>query len=312
MKTLAEIRNEWQERQRSRMVFSNGFRRQLMEDGWCRLKRDDEVIEGETYGTADGLVKIMKKTEDNEEWWGKIIKPSHGETKEGDVFSYRWDELFVGQHKNKDKWQVDALRDEILDTPRHKNVDKIDIKPTQEERILFERTLDDNEIENLIDKARESALAIKKDKKRDKEEREQAKEVLDFIDDVEGIWDEKKSLHPSQVVSLMKIVAGTSSTNKAGWGWKTSGFKKSPDGKVPQDFRNEELTEGKMTDGIIKAGALMTKRYIINKGQEGDVSAQINGLASLILFSIAATDKGESFMSKALATSGFFKGATKK
>ena len=56
----------------------------------------------------------------------------------------------------------------------------------------------------------------------------------------------------------------------------------------------------------------MTKRYIINKGQEGDVSAQINGLASLILFSIAATDRGESFMSKTLATNGFFKGATKK
>ena len=47
MKTLAEIRNDWQERQRSKVVFSNGFRRQLMEDGWCRLKRDDEVIEGE-------------------------------------------------------------------------------------------------------------------------------------------------------------------------------------------------------------------------------------------------------------------------
>ena len=179
-------------------------------------------------------------------------------------------------------------------------------------RELFEKTLDDDEIEALIDKARESALAIKNDKNRDKEEREQAKEVLDFIDDVERIWDEKKSLHPSQVVSLMKIVAGTSSTNPAGWGWKTSGFKKSPDGKVPQDFRNEELTEGKMTDGIIKAGALMTKRYIINKGQEGDVSAQLNGLASLILFAIAATDRGESFMSKALATSGFFKGTTKK
>ena len=179
-------------------------------------------------------------------------------------------------------------------------------------RELFEKTLNDDEIEALIDKARESALAIKNDKKRNKEERKQAQEVLDFIDDVEGIWDEKKSLHPSQVVSLMKIVAGTSSTNPAGWGWKTKGFSGSPSGEVPQDFSNEELTEGRMTDGIIKAGALMTKRYIINKGQEGDVSAQINGLASLILFSIAATDRGESFMSKALATSGFFKGATKK
>ena len=179
-------------------------------------------------------------------------------------------------------------------------------------RELFERTLDDNEIESLIDKARHSALAIKNDKKRNKEEREQAKEVLDFIDDVEDVWDKKKSLHPSQVVSLMRIVAGTSSTNPAGWGYRTLGFKSSPDGKVPQDFSNEELTEGKMTDGIIKAGALMTKRYIIQQGQQGDVSAQINGLASLILFAIAATDRGESFMSKALATSGFFKGASKK
>ena len=180
-------------------------------------------------------------------------------------------------------------------------------------RELFERTLDDNEIENLIDKARESALAIKNDKKRNKEEREQSQEVLDFIDDVEGIWDKKKSLHPAQVVSLMKIVAGTSSTNPAGWGWKTSGWKQKGDGKVPQDFSNEELTEGKgMSDTVIKTGALMTKRYIINKGAEGDVSAQINGLASLILFAIAATDRGESFMSKALATSGLFKGTTKK
>ena len=138
---------------------------------------------------------------------------------------------------------------------------------------LFEKTLNDDEIENLIDKARESALAIKNDKKRNKEEREQAQEVLGFIDDVEDIWDEKKSLHPQQVLSLMKIVAGTSSSNPAGWGWKTKGFSGSPSGKVPNDFSNEELTEGKMTDGIIKAGALMTKRYIINKGQEGDVSA---------------------------------------
>ena len=136
-----------------------------------------------------------------------------------------------------------------------------------QDRELFERTLNDDEIEALIDKARESALAIKNDKKRDKEEREQAKEVLDFISDVEGIWDEKKSLHPSQVVSLMKIVAGTSSTNPAGWGWKTKGFSGSPSGKVPQDFSNEELTEGKgMSDTIIKTGALMTKRYIIQQG----------------------------------------------
>ena len=33
-------------------------------------------------------------------------------------------------------------------------------------RELFERTLDDDETESLIDKARESALAIKKDKRK--------------------------------------------------------------------------------------------------------------------------------------------------
>ena len=183
-------------------------------------------------------------------------------------------------------------------------------------RELFERTLDDDEIEALIDKARESALAIKKDKKRDKEEREQAKEVLDFIDDVERIWDKKKSLHPAQVVSLMKIVAGNIiSTNPAGWGWKTKGFSGSPSmAKFHRTSLMKNLQKEKgMSDTVIKTGALMTKRYIINKGQEGDVSAQLNGLASLILFAIAATGSGgEFYESKALATSGFFKGTTKK
>ena len=76
-------------------------------------------------------------------------------------------------------------------------------------------------------------------------------------------------------------------------------------------MKNLQKEKG-MSDTVIKTGALMTKRYIIQQGQQGDVSAQLNGLASLILFAIAATDRGESFMSKALATSGFFKGATKK
>ena len=66
----------------------------------------------------------------------------------------------------------------------------------------------------------------------------------------------------------MKIVAGTSSTNPAGWGWKTKGFSGSPSGKVPHDFSNEELTEGKgLSDTVIKTGALMTKRNNINKGK---------------------------------------------
>ena len=305
MKTLQELRREVA--LNAREIHENEFREliQIYErKGWMRIVRAEEVIIGDVYGTLDGLVKVKDNAEDEGNFWGEVIEPLHKDINKGDVFEYSYEDLYVGNPKD-----IDALKDWIINGAKHKNIDVVNTKPMQE---MFERTLDDDEIENLIDKARQSALAIKKDKKRDKEEREQAKEVLDFIDDVEGIWDKKKSLHPSQVVSLMRIVAGTSSSNPAGWGWKTKGFSGSPSGKVPQDFSNEELTEGKMTDGIIKAGALMTKRYIINKGQEGDVSAQINGLASLILFAIAATDRGESFMSKALATSGFFKGTTKK
>mgnify|MGYP000041155029 FL=1 len=306
MKTLQELRREVA--LNAREIHENEFREliQIYErKGWMRIVRAEEVIIGDVYGTLDGLVKVKDNAEDEGNFWGEVIEPLHKDINKGDVFEYSYEDLYVGNPKD-----IDALKDWIINGAKHKNIDVVNTKPMQE---MFERTLDDDEIENLIDKARQSALAIKKDKKRDKEEREQAKEVLDFIDDVEGIWDKKKSLHPSQVVSLMRIVSGTSSSNPAGWGFRSIGWKKSPDGKVPQDFRNEELTEGKgMSDTVIKTGALMTKRYIINKGQEGDVSAQINGLASLILFAIAATDRGESFMSKALATSGFFKGASKK
>ena len=306
MKTLQELRREVA--LNAREIHENEFREliQIYErKGWMRIVRAEEVIIGDVYGTLDGLVKVKDNAEDEGNFWGEVIEPLHKDINKGDVFEYSYEDLYVGNPKD-----IEALKDWIINGAKHKNIDVVNTKPMQE---MFERTLDDDEIENLIDKARQSALAIKKDKKRDKEEREQAKEVLDFIDDVEGIWDKKKSLHPSQVVSLMRIVSGTSSSNPAGWGYRTLGFKSSPDGKVPQDFRNEELTEGKgMSDAVIKTGALMVKRWILQRGAEGDVSAQINGLASLILFAIAATDRGESFMSKALATSGFFKGGKTK
>ena len=306
MKTLQELRREVA--LNAREIHENEFREliQIYErKGWMRIVRAEEVIIGDVYGTLDGLVKVKDNAEDEGNFWGEVIEPLHKDINKGDVFEYSYEDLYVGNPKD-----IDALKDWIINGAKHKNIDVVNTKPMQE---MFERTLDDDEIENLIDKARQSALAIKKDKKRDKEEREQAKEVLDFIDDVEGIWDKKKSLHPSQVVSLMRIVSGTSSSNPAGWGWKTKGFSGSPSGKVPQDFRNEELSEGKgMSDAVIKTGALMVKRWILQRGAEGDVSAQINGLASLILFAIAATDRGESFMSKALATSGFFKGGKTK
>ena len=175
---------------------------------------------------------------------------------------------------------------------------------------VLEKTLSPEDFDDLIDKSIEGVTAIKNDKKRNKEDVSTAKSVLKWLQGVRATFEKEGSLHPSTVLSIMKTVAGVSSGR---YGYMVPGWKSSPQGKVPKDFSNEELNEGKgMSDTVIKTGALMTKRYIINKGAEGDVSAQLNGLASLILFAIASTDRGESFMSKALATSGFFKGASKK
>ena len=238
MKTLQELRREVA--LNAREIHENEFREliQIYErKGWMRIVRAEEVIIGDVYGTLDGLVKVKDNAEDEGNFWGEVIEPLHKDINKGDVFEYSYEDLYVGNPKD-----IEALKDWIINGAKHKNIDVVNTKPMQE---MFERTLDDDEIENLIDKARQSALAIKKDKKRDKEERKQAKEVLSFIDDVEDIWDKKKSLHPSQVVSLMRIVSGTSSSNPKGWGFRTVGWKSSPDGVVPQDFKNEEINEGK-------------------------------------------------------------------
>ena len=311
MKTLRDLRREVALNSlNAREIHENEFL-ELMQiyerKGWMRIVRAEEVVIGDVYGTIDGLVKVKDDAEDEGNFWGEVIEPLHKDINKGDVFEYSYEDLYVGNPKD-----INALKDWIINGAKHKNIDVINTKPMQE---MFERTLDKREINSLITKAKRSVDAIIKDKKRDKEERKDAKEVMEFINDIEEIWDEKKSLHPSQVVALMKIVAGTSSSNPDGWGWKTKGFKKSPDGKVPNDFsyNKEEIIEGKgMSDAVIKTGALMVKRWILQRGAEGDVSAQINGLASLILFAIASTDRGESFMSKALATSGFFKGGKTK
>ena len=311
MKTLRDLRREVALNSlNAREIHENEFI-ELMQiyerKGWMRIVRAEEVVIGDVYGTIDGLVKVKDNAEDEGNFWGEVIEPLHKDINKGDVFEYSYEDLYVGNTKD-----IDALKDWIINGAKHKNIDVINTKPMQE---MWERTLDKREINSLIAKAKRSVEVIIKDKKRDKEERKDAKEVMEFINDIEEIWDEKKSLHPSQVVALMKIVAGTSSSNPDGWGWKTKGFKKSPDGKVPNDFsyNKEEIIEGKgMSDAVIKTGALMVKRWILQRGAEGDVSAQINGLASLILFAIASTDRGESFMSKALATSGFFKGGKTK
>ena len=268
--------------------------------GWRKLQRTDDVVIGSIYGSADGMVRVQDKAPRGQ-FYGKVLQPIHTEVGKGDVFIYDYDDLYSGDGRD-----LEGLRDYILDGVKHKNVDDVNIHPrmNEEEILLYEKSLSGAEIEDLISSARKAAQKIKNDRKRPEAERNDAEDVLDFIKDIKDVWDRKNNLHPNQVNALMRIVAGVNSGRY--------GFMNPPDGKVPSNYRNEEeLNEGTnkrgLSDAVIKAGALQAKRWIIQQGREGDVSGQLNGIASLLLFNMALTDRGASFMSKALATSAFFK-----
>ena len=268
--------------------------------GWRKLLRPDVVVIGSVYGSADGMVKVQDKTTRGQ-FYGKVLQPIHTEVGKGDVFIYDYDDLYSGDGRD-----LEGLRDYILDGVKHKNVDDVNIHPrmNEEEILLYEKSLSGAEIEDLISSARKAAQKIKNDRKRPEAERNDAEDVLDFIKDIKDVWDRKNNLHPNQVNALMRIVTGVNSGRY--------GFMNPPDGKVPSNYRNEEeLNESRtkrgLSDAVIKAGALQAKRWILQQGREGDVSGQLNGIASLLLFNMALTDRGASFMSKALATSAFFK-----
>ena len=268
--------------------------------GWRKLLRPDDVVIGSVYGSADGMVRVQDKTTRGQ-FYGKVLQPIHTEVGKGDVFIYDYDDLYSGDGRD-----LEGLRDYILDGVKHKNVDDVNIHPrmNEEEILLYEKSLSGAEIEDLISSARKAAQKIKNDRKRPEAERNDAEDVLDFIKDIKDVWDRKNNLHPNQVNALTRIVTGVNSGRY--------GFMNPPDGKVPSNYRNEEeLNESRtkrgLSDAVIKAGALQAKRWILQQGREGDVSGQLNGIASLLLFNMALTDRGASFMSKALATSAFFK-----
>ena len=93
---------------------------------------------------------------------------------------------------------------------------------------IREKSLTPDEIVDLMDKGEEVANAISKDSKKDPEERETARDVLNWIRDVRKTWNKDNSLHPNAVTKLMKITA----IRQGKWGWSV------PGGKVPRDFRN--------------------------------------------------------------------------
>ena len=93
---------------------------------------------------------------------------------------------------------------------------------------IREKSLTPDEIVDLMDKGEEVANAISKDSKKDPEERETARDVLDWIRDVQKTWNKNNSLHPNVVMKLMKVTA----IRQGKWGWSV------PGGKVPRDFSN--------------------------------------------------------------------------
>ena len=94
---------------------------------------------------------------------------------------------------------------------------------------IHEKSLTPDEIEDLMDKGEEVADAIANDSKKDPDERETARDVLDWIRDVRATWEKEKSLHPNVVTKLMKVTA----IRQGKWGWSV------PGGKVPKDFTGE-------------------------------------------------------------------------
>ena len=291
----------WERAYEQAVLQEEAEQRRKQRRGWRKLLRPDDVVIGSVYGSADGMVRVQDKAPRGQ-FYGKVLQPIHTEVGKGDVFIYDYDDLYSGDGRD-----LEGLRDYILDGVKHKNVDDVNIHPRmneQEEILLYEKSLSGAEIEDLISSARKAAQKIKNDRKRPEAERNDAEDVLDFIKDIKDVWDRKNNLHPNQVNALMRIVAGVNSGRY--------GFMNPPDGKVPSNYRNEEeLNESRtkrgLSDAVIKAGALQAKRWIIQQGRDGDVSGQLNGIASLLLFNMALTDRGASFMSKALATSAFFK-----
>ena len=290
----------WEQAYEQAVLQEEAEHRRRQRRGWRKLLRPDDVVIGSGYGSADGMVRVQDKTTRGQ-FYGKVLQPIHTEVGKGDVFIYDFDDLYSGDGRD-----LEGLRDYILDGVKHKNVDDVNIHPrmNEEEILLYEKSLSGAEIEDLISTARESAHKIKNDRKRPEAERNDAEDVLDFIKDIKDVWDRKNNLHPNQVNALMRIVTGVNSGRY--------GFMNPPDGKVPSNYRNEEeLNESRtkrgLSDAVIKAGALQAKSWILQQEREGDVSGQLNGIASLLLFNMALTDRGASFMSKALATSAFFK-----
>ena len=76
-----------------------------------------------------------------------------------------------------------------------------------EDKIIKEKGMSQNEIEELINSAEEIAQDIQLDPKRKKEERETAKDTIRWIRDVRQTFEKNGSIHPNTVNGLMRVTA---------------------------------------------------------------------------------------------------------
>jgi hypothetical protein len=98
---------------------------------------------------------------------------------------------------------------------------------------IKEKYLSKSEVTKLINHTENAVRRLLSDPKRSVEDKSDAEEVLSWIRDVKGTWEDEKKLHPNVILKLMKTSVGIGSGR---FGFMKKGFKKSPDGKVPSNF----------------------------------------------------------------------------
>ena len=98
---------------------------------------------------------------------------------------------------------------------------------------IGEKYLTKSEVSRLISHTENAVRKLLRDPNRSPDEKSDAEQVLTWIRDVKGTWEDEKKLHPNVVTKLMKTSTGIGSGR---FGFMKKGFKKSPDGKVPPNF----------------------------------------------------------------------------
>ena len=98
---------------------------------------------------------------------------------------------------------------------------------------IGEKYLNNSEVTKLINHTEDAVKKLLRDPKKSSEVKSDAREVLQWIQNVRDTWEKENKLHPNVVTKLMKTSAGIGSGR---YRFSKKGFKKSPDGKVPPNF----------------------------------------------------------------------------